>query len=139
MQTDNKELYRLTADRTGKPEQLYKDIGNAVFTELARTFRSPKTLITKLKGVGTWYLRRSRMKIKLQYYPIDFDRTEADFDTKDGFLKHENKVTIYRLFQQRLADYEEYVRIRDETRKKRHETQRLIQPVNRQDTNNKES
>ena len=130
MQTDHHELYRLTAERTGNSEQVYKDIGNMVFGKLYSLFRSPETLITKLKGVGTWYLRRSRMKVKLEMYPLDPNK---EFTTKDGFLKHEDKKRIYQLFSDRLKEYDEYIKLRDETRKKRHETQTLLESTIRKD------
>ena len=56
MQSDYKEIARLTAQRTNKPEQIYKDISNFVYSSLYNTLRKPKSLIIKLKGVGSWYL-----------------------------------------------------------------------------------
>lgn len=126
MQSDWKEIYKLTAKRTEENEQIYKDIGNFVFTHLYYSMRRPEHLIIKLKGVGTWFLRRMRMKAIVQLFPPDFDKTREDFESPLGFLKNENKKEIYEVFKKRLEDYERYIAIRNETRKIRYATQTLL-------------
>ncbi len=133
MQSDNNQLYKLTAVRTGTAEQIYKDIGNYVFHSLYANLRRPKTLIIKLKGVGTWYMRKARMELTLSEFPVDFGKTADDFKTDLGFLKYENKVEIHKIFKERLSDYERYISLRNEIRKKRYETQVLLQPFKRED------
>lgn len=133
MQSDWKEIYKLTAARTGKSEQRYKEVGNFVFAKLYETLRRPKTLITKLKGIGTWYLRRKRMRIVVDVFPPDFDKKPEDFPTKLDLFAYENRVEIYRLFQERLEEYKKYIELRDEIRKKRYETQKLLEPLKGED------
>lgn len=128
MQSDWKKVYKLTAERTGEKEQTYKDIGNFVFHTLYKKIRRPQTLIIKLRGVGSWYLRRMRMRGIVEIFPPNFELTREDFDTPYGFLKQENKVEIYHIFKERLKDYDKYIEIRDEIRKKRYETQHLLSP-----------
>lgn len=132
MQSDWKEVYRLTAERTGKSEQRYKDIGNFVFKSLYRHLRRPKSLITKLKGIGTWYLRKKRMEIVIKYFPPDFEKKPEDFKHPLSLLEYENKMEIYQLFQERLKEYDVYIEERTKTRKKRYETQTLLTPVPRE-------
>lgn len=133
MQSDWKEIYKLTAKRTGENEQIYKDIGNFVFTHLYYNMRRPESLIIKLKGVGTWYLRRMRMRAIVEMFPPDFEKTREDFDSPFGFLKNENKKEIYEVFKQRLEDYERYIQMRNEIRKVRYETQTLLEPLDGKD------
>lgn len=131
MQSEVKHIYQQTAKRTGEDEQTYKDIGTTVFACLNSILRKPPSLITKLKGIGSWYLRKKRMDIIVDIFPPNFEKT--DFESDYGILKHENKVELYNLFKDRLKDYEKYLEIRNEIRKIRRETQTLLQPLERED------
>jgi len=124
----------MTSDRTGKAEQLYKDIGNFVFTELSTHLKKPKCLIVKLKGVGSWWLRRKRMQIVIEEYPYRLnEKTREDFSSDTEYQEYLNKKEQYLNFQERLKEYDEYIRIRDEVRKKRHENTPLLEPPERED------
>lgn len=130
MQSDYKEIYKLTAQRTGVPEQLYKDLGNFVFADLYGFFKRPSHLIIKLKGVGSWHLRRKRMKIVLEHFPIE-DRQVPTSPLE--IFKYENKKEIQAIFAERLKEYDKYIEIRDEVRKIRHKTQVLLTPKQDED------
>lgn len=130
MQTDNNALFSLTAERTGKEENLYKAIGNLVFSTLYKKQRRPNFLITKLKGVGSWYLRKKRIEDIILAYPPnfkEFPEETKDFGEKMKKLRYENKVEIYNLLKERINDYKEYIAERDVIRKKRYETQTILQ------------
>lgn len=133
MQSDWKEIYKLTSERTQESEQKYKDIGNFVFARLYSHLRRPTYLIVKLKGVGTWHLRRRRMQIIIDEYPPKydpkFDLEPTDIFSKLEILKYENRKEIYELFTERLKEYEEYIQIRNAIRKIRYKTQPLIKPL----------
>ena len=133
MQSDHKEIYRLTAERTGEDPQLYKDVGNYVFAALYGHFKRPKSLIVKLRGVGAWHLRKQRLKAVVEMYPPDFEKKKEDFESEYGFLKNENKIEIHNLFKERLKEYDDYITLRDEIRKIRYETQVLLEPDKRED------
>ena len=133
MQSDWKEIYRLTAERTGGDEQLYKDVGNMIFSTLYKKIRRPTSILLKLKGVGTWYLRKKRLEIFLSHFPPNWEKTEEDFSHPMQFIKNENKKEIYLLFQERLKEYEEYVALKNEIRIKRNERAQLLRPTKRED------
>ena len=118
MQSDYKEIYKLTAKRTSKNEVLYKDIGNFVFTELYNMLRKPNSLIIKLKGIGFWFLRRKRLAGVIKLYPADYEKKQEDFSSEYGFLKNENKKEIHALFMERLKDYEEYAEEKEKSEQK---------------------
>lgn len=139
MQTDYKQIYKMAADKHGMPEQLYKDLGNFVFAELYAKLRKPPTLIMKLRGIGQWHLRRKRMKAILEIFPLDHERYEKEEFSKYTLFKYENKKEIHEIFKKRLEDYDRYIELRDEIRKKRHETQTVIPPVDRSDERHKSS
>lgn len=128
MQSDHKEIYKLTAERTGKDQQIYKDLGNMVFATLYSNLRRPKSLIIKLQGVGTWYLRRMRMQAMLELFPPDYSKTREDFSSPYAFIDHENKIEIFEILRNRLKEYEEYIQLKREIAKKRRETQVLLEP-----------
>lgn len=133
MQSDNNQIYKLTAQRTGKAEQVYKDIGNYVFGEVYNNLRKPTKLIIKLKGVGKWTLRRKRMQAIIDLYPVEYGKSPEEFSSERVFFKNEDKKEIYDIFIQRLNDYEEYIKLRDEIRKERYKTQVLLQPTKGED------
>ncbi len=120
MQSDWKEVYKLTSKRTGKSEQQYKDLGNFVFASLANHLRKPMSLITKLRGVGTWYMRKKRIKKVIDDFPPNFERTEEEFTSTYGFLKNENKKEMYLLFSDRLKEYDRYMEKKEKIKKVRH-------------------
>lgn len=131
MQSNTEQIYKLTAERENKPEQLYKDLGNFVFASLYKKLRRPSSLIVKLKGVGTWYLRKKRIEELVNKYPPSFRETPEDRENLGVFEKlklfeYENKVEIYNIFKERLKDYENYIAERDIIRKKRYATQKIL-------------
>ena len=128
MQSDYKEIYKITSKRTGKDELLYKDIGNFVFTELYSMFRKPNSLIIKLKGIGSWFLRRKRLQGVIDMYPADYEKKQEDFHSEFSFLKNENKKELHTIFKARLKEYDEYIELKQEVRKERNKTQSLVKP-----------
>lgn len=128
MQSDYKRIYKLTSERTQIDEQVYKDIGNAVFSSLNSLFRRPPSLILKLRGIGSWHLRKKRMQIIHDIFPPNFERKEEDFTSEYGILKYENKKEIHQLFKDRLKDYDRYLSLRDSIRETRRKTQNLLIP-----------
>lgn len=128
MQSNNKEIYEVTAERTKKPVELYRALGEVVFTSVYKHLRRPKSLIIKLRGIGTWWLRKRRMEIVLDFFPPDFDKKPEDFLHPLSLIAHENKVEIYNILKERMVEYEEYIKVRNEVRKERWKTQPLIKP-----------
>lgn len=126
MQSDSKEIYRITATRTGKSEQLYKDIGNFVQKETAEALKRPKTLIIKLKGIGYWYLRKSRIETLLSYFPPYYEiEGYKDFLSERAFLNFTNKKELYNILKQRLLDYQVYLTEKQKVNQKKDEFHQL--------------
>lgn len=131
MQSDWKQIYKLTSERTEKAEQTYKDIGNFVFASLAANLRKPKSLIIKLKGVGSWYLRKQRMLTTVNSRVDTAQRTQ--FDNEEQLREWLERMEIHNLFIARLKDYEEYLKLRDEIRQIRYKTQTILEPPEREE------
>lgn len=128
MQSDSKEIYRLTAVRTGKNEQIYKDIGNFIQKETAQALKKPKSLIIKLKGIGFWFLRKKRLEKIVSYYPPHYDLDGYnDFSSEAAFLNFVNKKEMYDIFRARLKDYEKYMKLKAEHKIKKDEFEKLQQ------------
>jgi hypothetical protein len=127
MQSDPKTIYKTAAEKSEGSEQLYKDIGNMVFKELYDMFRRPPSLIVKLRGVGSWYLRRQRMQIALEAFPATGPDLSVT-NTNETLIRHENKKELHEIFKLRLKDYEDYIELRNQIRKERYGTQTLLEP-----------
>ena len=129
MQSDHKQVYKLTSQRTGKSEQMYKDLGNFVFTDTMHSLKRPTHLILKLKGIGSWHLRKKRMEIIVAEQPHRLDeKVREDFYMEVEYIEYLNKKEQYLIFVERLKDYEKYISLRNELRNKRHETTSLLEP-----------
>jgi hypothetical protein len=128
MQSDNNQLYKITAERTKKSEATYKDVGNFIFKALSVNMRKPKSLILKLKGVGFWYLRRQRMEIHV-------DRTNPDLTA----VEYEEKEALKDIFKERLKEYDQYIKERNEIRDARFKAQSLDRPVKGEDESKESS
>jgi hypothetical protein len=117
MQSDIKDIYKITSTRTGKDEQIYKDIGDYVFKEVKSNLEKPNSLIIKLKGIGFWYIRRSKMKEALSHYPNHYEIDGYnDFPSEGALLRFLNKQEIYKIFKARMKDYERYLEKRAEVK-----------------------
>lgn len=91
--------------------------------------RNPKSLILKLKGVGNWHLRKKRMDIVVtNYSDRGIVKTREDFESDGSYNEYLEKHKQYNLFKERLKEYERYLILKEETNKKRRETQVLLQP-----------
>jgi hypothetical protein len=136
MQSNHHDIYRMVAEKTGKSEEMYKDIGSLVFKETAQMLHEPTSLIIKLKGIGNWHLRKKRMEIFVAEYtePIHDQYTSAQ-----TLKEWEQKRERYAIFIERLKDYEKYLEIKKEVRKKRNETQVLLRPIEGEDERFKSS
>jgi hypothetical protein len=125
MQSDHKQIAKLTAERTGKSEQIFKDIGAFVFTEVQQMFKKPKSLIIKLKGIGNWHLRKKRMEIVVNEY---VDNIIDEFTPPSTAIDYKERKERCDMFKERLKEYEEYLVIKKQIRLKRNETQTLLEP-----------
>lgn len=120
MQTDNKQIYKELAEETGKSEQVYKDVGNFIWAETYAIIRHPQFLITKLKGIGSWHLRRKRMSQLIENHPLMHkERKREDFTNEANYEDWVWRSELRSNFTNRLKDYDEYVALRDSIRELR--------------------
>lgn len=133
MQSDYRQIYKELAEEKSVPEQLYKDLGNFIFQETYNMLRSPTSLIIKLKGLGSWHLRKKRMEIIVNEYPErGLTKTRDDFDTDSGYNEYLDKKRQYDIFTERLLDYDEYLKMKKDVREARNKTQVLLEPNKRE-------
>ena len=130
----------MLAEENGGNEQLYKDIGSFVFKETASMIKNPESLILKLKGIGSWHLRKKRMEIVVNEWTDRAKiKTREDFSSEVAYMNYLDKHTQYMNFKERLEEYDRYLQLKQEIRKKRHETQILLEPDNGEDERFKSS
>jgi len=102
--------------------------------------RNPTSLILKLKGVGSWHLRKKRMDIVVNEYPDrGLIKVREDFETDNGWNEYQEKHKQYVIFQERLAEYDKYLSMKKEINAKRRETQVLLEPTKGEDERFKSS
>lgn len=140
MQTNYLDIYNALAAETGKSEQMFKDIGSFIFRETAQMLKEPTTLILKLKGVGSWHLRKKRLEIVVNEWTDRAKvRSRDEFSSNVAYAAYLDKHLQYLNFQERLKDYERYLSIKKEIREKRYATQVLLEPNQREDERFKSS
>ena len=124
MQLNHLDIYKIVTEGKEEDEQLYKDIGSFIFKETSEKLKNPNSLILKLKGIGTWYLRKKRMEIVVNEWSHRAEiKTEDEFESEYLYLKYKQKHDQYINFKERLKEYDEYIKLRDEIREQRHKTQ----------------
>lgn len=122
MQSDIKQIYKLTSARTGKQEDLYKEVGNFVQQEIYDQLKRPKSLILKVKGLGYWYLRKKKIEDFIRMYPPYYDiQGFDDFESEAALKKFENKQELYLLLKERLLDYKKFLEKKEIIKKLRNE------------------
>lgn len=130
MQTNHLDIYKMLALEKGKNEQTYKDIGSFIFKETAKMLKEPTSLILKLKGIGSWHLRKKRMEIVVnEWEDRSIKRDRSEFPSDDAYSIWLEKHLRYINFQQRLLEYDRYLSIKKQIREKRYETQTLLEPL----------
>lgn len=125
MQSNHLDIYKMVAAESGNSEDLYKDIGSFVFKETAKLLKEPNSLILKLKGVGSWHLRKARIKIFVEEYT---EPTHDEYTSELTIREWEEKRKRYFNFIERLKEYDKYLEIKKDIRLKRNETQVLLEP-----------
>jgi hypothetical protein len=126
MQSDIKNIYKITSARTGVDENIYKTIGDFIFKETKSNIEKPKSLIIKLKGIGFWYLRRTKLKESIQSFPPYYDIDGFNqFESEDSHLKFINKQKFYKMVKERLRDYEDYIKLKSDIKQKKDEFNKL--------------
>jgi len=140
MQTNHLDIYKMLAAETGRSEQIYNDIGSFIFKETARLLKNPTSLILKLKGIGSWHLRKKRLEIVVNEWTDRAKvKTREDFTSDVSYNIYKEKHLQYLNFQERLKEYERYMSLKQEIRKKRNETQVLLEPDKGEDERFKSS
>lgn len=120
-----KHVYKTLSEETGKSEDLYKDVGSFIFKEVSKMLKEPSSLILKLKGVGTWHLRKSRMEIYVSEFTEPIHDQYTSQQTLDDWVEKRKR---YMNFIERLKEYEKYLQIKKEISEKRNESQVLLEP-----------
>jgi len=129
MQTNHLDIYKKVSESTGIDEEIYKDIGSFIFRETAKMLKEPSSLILKLKGIGSWHLRKKRMEIVInEWEHRGEEKDRSEFSSDNAYEIYLEKHKQYINFQERLKEYEEYLNIKSEIRKQRNETQILFEP-----------
>lgn len=127
MQSDYREICKITSSRTGKSEQLYRDLSNFIFADLAKNIRRPKTLIIKLKGIGFWFLRKKKILDYIKF-PPHYDKKREDFTHDILWNANEQRKELFVLFAERLKEYDKFLEKKSKIKSIRQKTQNIVIP-----------
>jgi len=134
MQTSQQDIYLELSKEKEINEQVYKDIGSFVFRETAKMLKEPTSLILKLKGIGSWHLRKKRLDIVVNEWTDRAEvKTREDFPSNMAYAAYLDKHLQYINFKERLEEYERYLSIKKEVREQRYKTQTLLAPTDTTD------
>ena len=134
MQTSQQDIYLELSKEKEINEQVYKDIGSFVFRETAKMLKEPISLILKLKGIGSWHLRKKRLDIVVNEWTDRAEvKTREDFPSNMAYAAYLDKHLQYINFKERLEEYERYLSIKKEVREQRYKTQTLLAPTDTTD------
>jgi hypothetical protein len=107
---------------------MYKDIGSFIFRETTKMMNHPTSLIIKLKGVGSWHLRKRRMEIVMDEVPEIEAKTKEEYEGGMLYSDYLEKHRRATMFRERMPEYEKYLALKAEVNAKRRETQVLLEP-----------
>ena len=123
MQATSNEIYSAVSLLTGVDQELVKAVGDTVFSSISSHMRQPTSLILKIKGLGSFILRKKKIVQEVER----IDRKIA-FPYRVKFETDEEALERKRLLMERLEEYERYFEKRAFIKKIRHANQKIIQP-----------
>lgn len=130
MQSDIKTIIDKLSEDENK--QYLTDLYSFVFKDLSDKIKKPPALIIWIKGFGNWYLRKARLQKAMSYYPEDYETsTQDEFKSDREFFGYIAKREFYNNTKERLLEYEEFVRERQDFRDKRNNNATLPKIIDR--------
>ena len=83
-----------------------------------------------MKGVGSWHLRKKRMEIIVNEFPErGLVRERHEFSNEHAWNEYLERHAQFKVFKERLEDYDKYLAIKRQVNAKRRETQVLLTPT----------
>ena len=110
MQAESHHIYKKVFEKSGEDLDLITAIGDIIQKETAANLRRPENLIVKLRGVGSWYLRKKRMQ-------SSYDNLSKYEGSK---FREETEQYVARL-KARLEDYERFLEKKRQVKEAKHE------------------
>lgn len=121
MQANIKSIIKDVAKKENMDADLLQAVASTVFKELRLNQEKPKSLIIKLKGIGSWFLRKQQMERKLafleEYYHYSEHNTPDDKSEKTA--KYWENKEIKEVLEERLKDYDRYLSGKNEVKRQR--------------------
>lgn len=113
MQIKGDQLYKFTSEATGKDSELYKSIGDIIFKQIYNDMKKPKNLVMKVKHLGQFIVRHS--KIIILYRVLIKDKWDYENEMNNDFEENEKFYSDYlerrkefQLLKSLLFQYERY-------------------------------
>lgn len=131
MQRVINDVYKKVGEDTNKSYDLIKSVGDSVFKNLLANIKKPECLILKVKGLGSFYLRKAKLAAYIESYrrfytDPTYERTQLAI--QESPETYENKQKQYFNFCERLKDYDRYLDKKKIIKEIRNKTQPVIKP-----------
>ena len=131
MQRVINDVYKTVSEDVNKSYDLVKSVGDSVFANLLANIKKPEKLILKVRGLGSFYLRKAKLASYIESYrrfytDPTYERTQLAI--AESLETYENKQKQYQNFCERMEDYERYVAKKKDIREIRNKTQPVIKP-----------
>ncbi len=130
MQMTLNAIYESIAKEKNQEYALVKSVGDCVFKQLLASFKTPQSLILKVRGIGQFYLRHQKLQEYIEqrrdfyFNPENEKSIDSRKHDEEDFYKRKERFENLIL---RLDDYQRYLEKKREIRLIRNKTQPLIQ------------
>lgn len=126
MQATSKELYEQASEKLDVPFEHVKWVGDVIFREWAQNLKEPEAVILRIKRLGRMYLRKNRLMNEIVRLGTEIRHSREDLG-EDHFLSLENKRDLLNLYEDRMIEYNNYIKKRKEKLDIRRLTQKLLE------------
>ncbi len=123
-------IYKSVSTKSNKDYDLVKSVGDAVFKSLLHNIKHPSSLILKVKGIGSFYMRHKKLRFHMESYR-DFYTNPENEKQKNAIIQNEEEFLLkqkqYLNLFNRVEDYKRYVAKKKMIKEIRNKTQPLIE------------
>ena len=110
MQTTVKQVYKKVSENLTFSEEIVKSIGDKVFETLLSNFKTPQSLIIKVRGLGYFYMRKNKLEDQIKNVNAILAKVSNEehqlYETPEYF---EKKTKLRDLLLERQKEYNKFL------------------------------
>lgn len=110
MQTTVKQVYKKVAESILYSEEIVKSIGDQVFETLLENFRTPPSLIIKVRGLGYFYMRKNKLEDQIKNVETILAKaSNEEYKSSEIPELLEKKIKLKELLLERQKEYNQFL------------------------------